>query len=218
MSLAIAAKLPEVMRLNLGGGFKVGRMPDEDSADLNEIGLALLGDFESFQREHGRKLHLEIEPGTYLVANAGALVATITDIVDTGVDGYAFIKIDGGMTEVLRPSQYGAQQPMSVIPAHGDTRSKRCEYLVVGHCCESGDLLTPEAGNPEKLGPRTFPEARRGDALVIGGAGAYCSAMSTKNYNAFPEAPEVLLTNTGEFKLIRKRQTLEQILANELLG
>jgi len=60
-------------------------------------------------------------------------------------------------------------------------------------------------------------EPRIGDALVVGGAGAYCHAMSAKNYNSFPEAPEVLLTADGAFRLIRKRQTLDHMLANEVL-
>ena len=68
---------------------------------------------------------------------------------------------------------------------------------------------------PGRLG--RHDEARIGDALVIGGAGAYCSAMCCKNYNSFPEAAEVLLRKNGELRLIRKRQTLDQMLANEML-
>ena len=71
LSLGIAAQLPEVATLNLGGGFKVARMADETSADLTEIGNALLGDFRDFAEQHQRELHLEVEPGNYLVARAG---------------------------------------------------------------------------------------------------------------------------------------------------
>jgi len=88
-------------------------------------------------------------------------------------------------------------------------------YVVVGHCCESGDLVTPSATDHEELGPRELPKAEIGDLCVIEGAGAYCSAMSAKNYNSFPEAAEVLLRENGELALIRRRQTLEQILQNE---
>ena len=216
MSLGIAARLPEVTTLNLGGGFKVGRMQGEPSTDLQDVGRAISSDFEEFARQHGRKLKLEIEPGTYLVANAGAVLASVMDIVDTGETGYIFIKTDTGMTEVTRPSLYGAQHPIVVVPAeHRADRAER-EYLVAGHCCESGDVLTPEPGNPEGLAPRVLHEAFIGDLLVIGGAGAYCSGMSTKNYNSFPEAAEVLLAIDGSLRLIRKRQTLDQMLANEL--
>lgn len=215
MSLEIAGRMPEVTRLSLGGGFKIARMSTEVPADLHEIGARIVPEFEAFAQTHGRKLHLEIEPGTYLVANGGAVVCSVVDVVHTGADGYHFIKTDSGMTEVLRPSIYGAQHPLIVVPAEAETRGT-CEYLVTGHCCESGDILTPEPGNPEGLLTRELTEARIGDALVVEGSGAYCASMASKNYNSFPEAPEVLRTAPGAFELIRKRQTLEQIVNNEL--
>jgi diaminopimelate decarboxylase len=87
----------------------------------------------------------------------------------------------------------------------------------VGHCCESGDLLSCVAGHPDTLGPRPFSEQPLiGDVLVLGGAGAYCSSMSTKNYNSFPEAAEVLIDRGGRAHLIRRRQPLQQIFQNEV--
>ena len=216
MSLGIVASLPAAQTLSLGGGFKVGRMPGEVSTDLQVIGKHIEEAFRSFEGAHGRKLRLEVEPGTFLVANAGALVSTVMDVVDTGKSGYEFIKIDGGMTEILRPSLYGAQHPITTVPVGDESRTEK-EYLVVGHCCESGDVLTPEPGNPEGLQTRRLREARVGDALVVGGAGAYCSGMASKNYNSFPEAAEVLVANDGTTHLIRKRQTMEQFLANETM-
>ncbi len=216
LSLDIAARLPEVRKLSLGGGFKVGRMPGEISADLAAIGAELKRAFEEFARAHGRELGLEIEPGTYLVAGAGALICRVDDVADTGPEGYRFIKVDSGMTEMLRPSMYGAQHPMALVAQSEEAREPG-EYLVVGHCCESGDILTPAPGNPEGLQPRTLPGPRIGDLVVIGGAGAYCASMAAKNYNSFPECAEAMLTQDGELQLIRKRQTLEQIVQNEIL-
>lgn len=216
MALVLAERLPDVRTLSLGGGFRVARMPDETSADLQAIGALVRADFEEFAERTGRRLHLEIEPGAYLVARAGCIVATVTDVVDTGAKGRTFIKTDTGMTEVTRPSLYGAQHPIEIIAADGEPRPTQ-SCLVVGHCCESGDILTPEPGNPEGLGPRMLPKAAIGDAVVVGGAGAYCSAMSTKNYNTFPEAAEVLVRRSGEVALIRARQTLDQIVQNEVL-
>lgn len=216
LSLDAAARFPEVAALNLGGGFKVARMPGEKAANLQEIGEAVSKILRQHAEAHGRQLKLEIEPGTFIVANAGALIATVMDVVDTGSGGYRFIKADAGMTDVLRPAIYGAQHPITLVPASAGARPA-ADYLIAGHCCESGDVLTPEPGNPEGLLPRSLPEARIGDALVIGGAGAYCSAMCCKNYNSFPEAAEVLLRKNGELRLIRKRQTLDQMLANEML-
>ncbi|MBW2391251.1 MAG: hypothetical protein JRG89_22875, partial [Deltaproteobacteria bacterium] len=89
MSLAIAARLPEVHSLSLGGGFNVGRMANEDSADLLAIGQKIVPEVENFAREHGRELTLEIEPGTYVAATSGALVCTVTDLVETSSEnGY----------------------------------------------------------------------------------------------------------------------------------
>ncbi|MFK7897233.1 MAG: diaminopimelate decarboxylase [Myxococcota bacterium] len=220
LTLAVAERLPELTRLSLGGGFKVARMEGEVSADLAEIGAALrpvLAEFISgLDKGRGDRFQLEIEPGTYLVANAGALLAEIMDIVDTGEDGNTFLKVDTGMTELVRPSMYGAQHPLIVV-AHGHPpATEEMDYLVAGHCCESGDILTPAPGDPEGLLHRRMAKAEIGDTLVIEGAGAYASGMATKNYNAFPEAAEVLIDRDGEAKLIRKRQTLEQALQNEI--
>jgi diaminopimelate decarboxylase len=90
------------------------------------------------------------------------------------------------------------------------------DYVIVGHCCESGDLISCAPGEPETLATRRLTVATAGDLCVIGGAGAYCAGMSTKNYNSFPEAPEVLLRRDGRVTLIRRRQSLEQILQNEV--
>jgi diaminopimelate decarboxylase len=74
----------------------------------------------------------------------------------------------------------------------------------VGHCCESGDLLTPAYNEPNVLAPRTLSRAAIGDLVVIDGAGAYCSSMSAKNYNSFPEAPEVIVRTDGDVRVIRR--------------
>jgi diaminopimelate decarboxylase len=216
MSLDICSHLPDVTVLNLGGGFKVGRVKGEETTDLQKIGLPVVEAFRSFNAKYGRRLHLEVEPGTYLVANSCALITKVIDVVDTGHGGYKFIKVDTGMTEILRPSTYGAQHPLEVIPATTEGCS-HLEYVVVGHCCESGDVLTPAPGNPEVLQPRLLPETRIGDLVVIGGTGAYCSSMAAKNYNSFPEAAEVMISENGSVELIRKRQTLDQIMQNEVM-
>ena len=104
LSLGLVKEFPEVETLNLGGGFKVGRMSYEVSTDLQVVGATVKEAFKTFAKEDGRKIKLEIEPGTFLVANAGALLCSVQDIVSTGEGGHTFIKLDSGMTEVLRPS------------------------------------------------------------------------------------------------------------------
>jgi diaminopimelate decarboxylase len=212
MTLDLAAKLPEVQRVNLGGGFKVARMSGEASVDLADVGEHVRDELLAFHDRDGRALHLEIEPGTYLVANAGTVVATCVDVVDTGRDGYLFAKLDAGMTEVTRPSLYGAQHPIEVL---ADGRDE-ADVVFVGPCCESGDILTPAPGDPEALAPRRVRRPRIGDLVLIGGAGAYCAAMSTITYNSYPQAPEIMREPDGRLRLLRRRQRLEQVWENEV--
>lgn len=211
MTLDIARELPDVTLVNLGGGFKVGRMPDEMSTDLQDVGLHVRRELEAFREREGRALHLEVEPGTFLVARAGAIVATCVDVVDTSRDGYLFAKLDTGMPEVTRPSLYGAQHPIEVL-ASGRNQT---DVVFVGPCCESGDILTPAPGDPEALAPRRVPQPKIGDLVIVGGAGAYCAGMATINYNSYPQAPEVMLEADGSWRLLRRRQLVEQIWVNE---
>ena len=104
LSLNLVRQFPNVVSLNLGGGYKVGRMSYEKSTDLQLVAEPVKQAFKAFADETGREIKLEIEPGTFLVANAGALITTIQDIVSTGETGHTFLKLDSGMTEVLRPS------------------------------------------------------------------------------------------------------------------
>ncbi len=214
MNFDLVRQFPDVTTLNLGGGFKVGRMPDETSTDLQVVGQPVKEKFEEFAAETGRKIRLEIEPGTFLVANAGALLSKVQDVVSTGEGGYDFIKLNTGMTELLRPSIYGAQHPISLLQA-GETNETKA-YVVVGHCCESGDILTPAPGDPELLATRELPVAEIGNYCVIDGSGAYASGMTPKHYNSYPEAAEVMLESRGKPQLIRRRQKLEDIWANEV--
>jgi len=219
-SLSFCKVFDTVTALNLGGGYKVGRNPGEPSTDLQEVGEPVAQAFREFKEENGgRELKLEIEPGTFLVAMAGALVSTVQDkVLTTGEGGHTFLKLDAGMTDVLRPSLYGAVHPMTVFPGSGlesDVGAERESVVVVGHCCESGDLMTPKPGEPEDLDERELRAASIGDFLVMDGSGAYCAGMSTKNYNSFPEAPEVLVDGDGNVHVIRVRQSLEQIYENE---
>ncbi len=188
-SLDLINHFAEATIINMGGGFKVGRMDDEKSTDLLVVGQAIADELTQFADRTGRKLHLELEPGTFLVANAGCLISRVIDIVDTGHAGYTFLKLDTGMNDILRPSLYGAQHPIAVL----SEATEHQDYVVVGHNCESGDLLTPAAGQPEVLAPRRLNKAAIGDLVLIGGTGAYCASMSAHGYNSYPSAGAVLI-------------------------
>ena len=214
LSLDMVRYFEVATHLNLGGGYKVGRIVGETTTDLQAIGEPMKQAFEDFASETGRRIHLEVEPGSYLVANCCVLLSSVQDLANTGEGGYNFIKLDSGMTENTRPSMYGSQHEIQLLIPEDEKRTAK-PYIVVGHCCESGDILTPAPSDPEALHPRSLPEARIGDLAAIGGVGAYCSSMATKNYNSFPECPEALVRLDGSIDLMRKRQSLQEVIANE---
>jgi diaminopimelate decarboxylase len=119
------------------------------------------------------------------------------------------------MTDVLRPSLYGAQHPLVTVGRENDPAEEE-DVLLVGHCCESGDILTPAPGDPEALLPRRVMRGRLNDYVVIEGVGAYCSSMCTTGYNSFPASAEVLVQADGSHRLIRKRQQVADLWANEV--
>lgn len=192
LSLDIAQQLPDVTRLDIGGGYKIARMPNETATDMDQIFTVFSRQLDNFYAETQRKIHLEIEPGTMLVAQAGTLLTQVEDIVDTGTEGYTFLRLDTGMNDILRPSLYGAQHPIRLLGGKPD-EDGQFEYVVVGHNCESGDILTPRPGDPEGILPRKLPKVEIGDILAIGSAGAYCASMSAHGYNGYPSAKEVLI-------------------------
>ncbi len=188
-ALDIAREYPEVSSLNVGGGFKVHRYGEEVEANIQDIFATFSEKLEVFQKETGRALHLEIEPGTYFIAHAGTLVATVDDIVDTGKYGHAFLRLNTGMNDFLRTTLYGAQHRIEVM----NDETEEQPYIVVGHNCESGDIFTTEKGDPESVEPRLLKKASIGDAVHIYDVGAYCASMRAKGYNSFPDAIEVVV-------------------------
>ena len=213
--LRFARDLPEVETINLGGGYRVKALLDDPERDHRPWADTVADDVRRFAAETGRELRLELEPGTHLVANAGSIVARVIDAVSTGADGYTFLKIDAGLTEIVRPSYYGAPHPLVSVPAAGPAPAETEEYCVAGHCCIAGDVLTTRMGDVEYLAPVALSRTEPGDYLVVERAGGYCSSMSLKNFNSYPEAPEILRRKDGSLDLVRAGQTFEQLVANE---
>ena len=172
-ALAVAEQCKDVTSLDIGGGYKIHRFGGEIEADMDAIMQVFSEKIRSFAAKTGRKLHLEIEPGTYFIAHAGTLVAQVDDIVDTGSNGYTFLRLNTGMNDFLRSAMYGAQHRIEIM---NDSPNEK-EYVVVGHNCESGDIFTPEAGNPEGVEVRKLKEANMGDEVRIYDVGAYCASM-----------------------------------------
>jgi len=136
----------------------VGRLPGEISADMDTIGRCILEDFQRFHERTCRKTQSRDRAGTFLVANAGALICSVIDVVDTGADGYKFIKVDSGMTEVARPTMYGAQHPIAVVRATPETRPNG-DYLVAAIVAKRRHAHA-RTRNPEGLQTRTLTEPR----------------------------------------------------------
>jgi diaminopimelate decarboxylase len=188
-ALDIADRMPDVKTLNIGGGYKVRRFAGEAETDMQKVAAVFAAQLSAFASRTGRQLHLEIEPGTWLVAHAGFLAAEIIDIVDTGKSGFSFLRINTGMNDFLRPTLYGARHKIVVL----NDAVEQSDYVVVGHNCETGDILTTAPGDPETIEPRTLNRATIGDLLLVEDAGAYCAAMSAKGYNSYPDAQEIFV-------------------------
>lgn len=196
LSLQLCNHFPHVERLNLGGWFKVARVESERWADMKLIWERVYAMFQSYYEKTNRKIALEIEPGTFYVANAGYIACDVIDLVDTGKGGYHFVRLNTGMDMIVRPTMYGSQHPieivgMNTIHPQMDLHPNEewvYEYVFIGHCCESSDLLTPSKDNPNALYPRIFDTPISiGDRVIIWGCGAYCQSMSMKWYNWWPE-------------------------------
>jgi diaminopimelate decarboxylase len=215
--LSIARDFTDVTTLDLGGGYRVSALQSDPTYDHTEWARVVAEELTAFAEETGRQLRVEVEPGTFLTALNGALVTRVIDRTDTGRDGNSFLKIDSGLTEIARPSYYGVQHPLVSVPAEGPLREQTEEYCVVGHCCIAGDVLTAVYSPAEALAPVPLGRTEIGDLLVIERAGSYCASMSMKNFNSYPEAAEILRRADGSFDVIRSRQTIEQLVANEVI-
>jgi diaminopimelate decarboxylase len=213
LTLDVARDFPDVEIVNLGGGYRIDRMEPEQSICFQTAFGPVEEAFETFAEQTGRRLHLEIEPGTFLVANGCCLVARINDIVDTGRDGYRFVKLDASMTELLRPMLYGERHPIRLLSKSG---AATMAYVVVGTCCERGDIFTPKQGNPEEIDTVLLPEAEVGDFVAVMGVGAYGAAMCVKHYNSRPACAEVIVRSDGSHCLITRPEKLEEIWQREM--
>jgi diaminopimelate decarboxylase len=153
---------------------------------------------------------LEIEPGRYIVAEAGYLVSEIRAVKRQG--SMLFYLVDAGFNNLARPILYGAYHPISLCPADGDLDRPEIEAIVGGPLCESGDIFTQQEGG--FVVPRRLPQAKVGDWLILERAGAYGFVMGS-NYNSKPLAAEVLLQD-GQARLVRRRQTFEDLIREEI--
>jgi diaminopimelate decarboxylase len=194
--------------ISAGGGLSIPYQDGEPRIDTEHYFNLWDAARREIASHLGHEVHLELEPGRYLVAEAGVLLAEVRATKFQG--GQHFTLVDAGFSDLMRPSMYGAFHAMSVIAADDETHPLRAT-VVAGPLCESGDVFTQGEGGVVLR--RELPEAQVGDLLVLHDAGAYGASMSS-NYNSRPLAAEVLVDGKAH-RLIRRRQTIEELLALE---
>lgn len=195
-----AEHFPDLTFIDFGSGFKVPYKPDDHSTDIEELGEKLTARFKEFCTEYGRELELWFEPGKFLVSQAGTFLVKVNVLKQT--TAAMFVGVDSGLNHLIRPMLYnGYHHITNVSNPEGALRL----YTVVGYICE-----TDTFGWDRKLN-----EVREGDILAFNNAGAYGMTMSS-NYNSRFRPAEVLIKN-GKAELIRRRETLDDILRNQIL-
>lgn len=184
----------KITRLDIGGGFPIV-YKDEQLLDLdfyarwvNEIIVPL-------------DTEIVMEPGRFLVGNAGVLLSEVLFVKKTPAKD--FLILDAAMNDLIRPALYDSYHGIEPIRSSNAPWTK---YDVVGPVCESGDTFTKD---------RDLPQMKAGDMVVIRSAGAYGASMAS-NYNTRPLAPEILVQD-GKYKIIRKRQTLEDLIGRDIV-
>ncbi|MEZ5071860.1 MAG: diaminopimelate decarboxylase [Bacteroidales bacterium] len=185
--------------VDFGSGFKVPYKTDDISTDIEELGTHLSKRFNKFCKEYGKDLTLIFEPGKFLVSEAGVFIARVNVIKQT--TSTVFAGLDTGLNHFIRPMFYDAyHEIINLSKPTGRTRI----YTVVGYICE-----TDTFGWNRKI-----TEAGEGDYFLFRNAGAYCYAMSS-NYNSRYRPAEVLI-HEGKAHLIRRRETMEDLLHNQI--
>ncbi len=210
MEKAALAVGSTVTSISAGGGLPTIYRPGDAYVDLAAYFTLWDAARKRLEGRFGHPVGLEIEPGRYLVAESGYLVAEIRAVKRQGE--YCFYLLDAGFNNLARPILYGSYHPMSIVPCDAEPRPDR-EVIVGGPLCESGDIFTQSEGG--FVCPRALPEAEVGQLLVIECAGAYGFVMGS-NYNSRPLAAEVLI-HGGRAHLVRRRQTFEDLIRGEII-
>ncbi|HEM6871224.1 TPA: diaminopimelate decarboxylase [Providencia stuartii] len=202
----------DIQAISAGGGLSTPYREQDEVIDIQHYYSLWNTARQRIERHLGHSIELEIEPGRYLVAESGVLLAEVRAVKTMGSRHY--VLVDSGFNDLMRPAMYGSYHHISVLPAEGRSLENvpLKETIVAGPLCESGDVFTQQEGGMVET--RLLPDVQVGDYLVFHDTGAYGASMSS-NYNSRPLLPEVLLIE-GAPKLIRRRQTIEELLALEL--
>lgn len=185
--------------IDFGGGFKVAYKEDDAATDIEAFGKLMSVRFNQFCQEYGKDLSIVFEPGKFLVSESGYFLAKVNVVKQSNET--IFAGIDSGFNHLIRPMYYGAYHHIINISNPDDTENK---YTVVGYICET-DTFAED---------RMISTIKQGDILCFKNAGAYAFSMAS-NYNSRFRPAEVLIYK-GKDYLIRKRETMDDILNNQI--
>jgi diaminopimelate decarboxylase len=201
--LTVAAQLPNLEFIDFGGGIGIPYKPGQQAVDLKELGAQASALMSEFVQQYGRPLEMRLEPGRFPVAEAGTLYTTVTSVKTNpdGADGKGrtFVGTDTGFNHLVRVAMYDAYHRIENV-SRPDAPTATVD--VVGNICESGDVFARD---------RVLPMPQVGDVLALRDAGAYGMSMAS-TYNTRPMPAEVAVSG-GVAKLVRRRQTLDELLA-----
>ncbi|RUA37891.1 MAG: diaminopimelate decarboxylase [Bacteroidetes bacterium] len=195
-----AEDFPYIDFIDFGSGFKVAYKEGDVTTDIEELGKEVSKRFKEFCKKRGKDLELWFEPGKFLVSEAGYFLSKVNVIKTTPAT--VFVGLDTGMNHLLRPMMYDAYHQIENISNPSDTQRV---YTVVGYICETDTFGTD----------RRLSEVKQGDIIAIKNAGAYGFSMAS-NYNSRYRPAEVLV-HDGKDQLIRKRESLDDLLRNQVI-
>ena len=185
----------ELKYLDLGSGFKVKYKQDDKQTNLQKLGQEISKKYKSLNK----KIEIWLEPGKFLVSEAGYFLVNVNTIKRTSKK--IFVGVNSGLNHLIRPMFYDAYHEIKNI---SNLKGVKKEYDVVGYICEEDTFAKK----------RIISNIRKNDVLCFYNAGAYCYMMAS-NYNSKPRPAEVII-NKDKIKLIRKRESFEDLIRNQL--
>jgi diaminopimelate decarboxylase len=198
--LTVVPSFQNLAFVDFGGGFGIPYAPGEQPLDIEAFGERLSERFSRFCADYGRPLRLKLEPGRYVVGEAGVLLMRCNTLKKTRKR--TFVGTDSGLHHLIRYPLYNAYH--EIVNA-SNMADEAFVYDVCGQICESSDFFARD---------RRIARIREGDVLAVLNAGAYGFCMSS-NYNTRPRPAEVMI-DRGQARLIRRRETLEDLLRGQM--
>jgi diaminopimelate decarboxylase len=202
--LSVARQFDDLEFIDFGGGFGIPykKQSGQSRLDLKELGGKLSEVIHSWVKEYGKKIEFKIEPGRYIVAESGILLGQV-NALKTNYN-IKYIGTDLGFNVLMRPVMYDSHHDIEVYRGNDTPSSGEEQVTIVGNICETGDIIAKD---------RKLPEIFENDILGVLDSGAYGYSMSS-NYNSRLRPAEVLIEADGNPRLIRRRDTLDDLVRN----